>query len=377
MTTPSRSPSPQPLFAPDSGVASPSRGAATTLPDSTQQAAEALDVTRTAQRWLKDEPAVALATVISTWGSAPVPTGGQMVVTADGRFQGSVSGGCIEGDVIAQAEDIVERGGVHAFNYGVEDETAWRVGLPCGGQLKVLVERLQARSDEDRALLDAALLPRDRRVGVAVRTHLRSGERTLFIDDGASVLPADIERALVGGKSHLVDADTDEATFIHALVPVPRVIIVGATHIAQVLSAMLKLIGYAVELVDPRTAFATDLRFPDVNLNTQWPVDAIPAIGLDRYTGVVTLAHEGRIDDEALRLALAGPCFYVGALGSKRNHAKRIERLSAAGVSMDEIGRISAPVGLDIGAQSPPEIAVSILADIVKAARQGTGTQPA
>jgi hypothetical protein len=150
-------------------------------------------------------------------------------------------------------------------------------------------------------------------------------------------------------------------------VPRPRILIIGATHIGQMLAQLVTLAGYEVAVIDPRTAFAAEARFPGIRLDTEWPQDAIPKVGLDPYTAVVALAHVGHIDDEALKLAMRSECFYVGALGSRRNHAKRTERLQAAGFSAEEIARIHSPIGINIGAQNPQEIAISIMAEIVLA----------
>jgi len=165
--------------------------------------------------------------------------------------------------------------------------------------------------------------------------------------------------------------------FVHAMVPPARVLIIGATHIGQVLAQLVKIAGYEVTVIDPRTAFAAEARFPDVRLDTEWPQDAIPRIGLDAYTAVVALAHVGHIDDEALKLAMRSECFYVGALGSRRNHAKRTQRLQEAGFSGEEIKRIHSPIGINVGAQSPQEIAISIMAEVILALRGPKVYKPA
>jgi len=323
-----------------------------------------LDVLRAARGWLGEDGAVAMATVVETWGSAPVPVGGQMAIARDGRFQGSVSGGCIEGDIIVEAEDTLETGKPQTLTFGVADETAWQAGLPCGGQIKVYVERVEGT--DGGKLLDRAILARESRRGLVIRTQLDSGVREAFerTDDAPEV----VAERFRSGKSKLVE-DPSGDVFLHALVPPARIVIVGATHIAQLLSEMVKLVGYELIVVDPRTAYASDERFADVRMVTEWPQDALPQIGLDPFTAVVTLAHVGHIDDEALKVALKGECLYVGALGSRRNHAKRVERLKEAGLTDDEIAKIRAPIGIDIGAQTPAEIAVSVMADLISALR--------
>jgi xanthine dehydrogenase accessory factor len=330
------------------------------------------DVLAAARSWLEKDGRVALATVVGTWGSAPVGIGGQMVVAPDGRFEGSVSGGCVEGEVIAEAEDILAEGKPKTLTFGVADETAWRVGLPCGGQIKVFLERLDAANGP--ALLDRALEARSSRRGLLIRTRLDDGRREFFERDDRA--DENIRQHFASGESELQETAQGEV-FLHALVPPARVLIIGATHIGQILAQLVKLAGYEVVVIDPRTAFAAEDRFPGIRLDTEWPQDAIPRIGLDPYTAVVALAHVGHIDDEALKLAMRSECFYVGALGSKRNHAKRKQRLKEAGFSDEEMGRIHAPIGINIGAQSPPEIAIAIMAQLVLALRGPRVFRPA
>ena len=296
-----------------------------------------------------------------------------MVVAPDGRFEGSVSGGCVEGEVIAEAEDILADGKPKTLTFGVADETAWQVGLPCGGQIKVFLERLDKASGP-RAARPSHRCPLqpprpagqdtlERRPPRILRARRCRGRRR-------------VRQHLDSGESELQETPDGEI-FLHALVPPARVLIIGATHIGQILAQLVKLAGHEVIVIDPRTAFAAETRFPGIRLDTEWPQDTIPKIGLDPYTAVVALAHVGHIDDEALKLAMRSECFYVGALGSKRNHAKRMQRLKEAGFSDAEIARINSPIGINIGAQSPPEIAISIMAELVLALRGPRTFRPA
>lgn len=328
--------------------------------------ANEVDVLTAARNWLARDGRVAIATVVDTWGSAPVPVGGQMAVAADGNFQGSVSGGCIEGEIIMEAEDILANGQPKRLTFGVADETAWRAGLPCGGKVQVFVERIDAK-EGGGALLDRAVAAGESRRGLVVRTHLADGRKEVFERSDAN-LPQDIAERFRTAKSQLQETP-DGDVFLHALVPPARILVVGATHIGQVLTQIARLASYEVTVIDPRTAFASADRFPDVKLLTEWPQDALPKVGLDPYTAVVALAHVGHIDDEALKLAVQSDCLYIGALGSSRNHAKRVERLKAAGITDAQIARIKAPIGLDIGAQTPAEVALSVMAEIVLAVR--------
>jgi xanthine dehydrogenase accessory factor len=324
------------------------------------------DVIQIARQWLETSGAIALATVIKTWGSSPVPVGGQLVVGGDDRFEGSVSGGCVEGAVITAAAEVIASGVPKLLEYGIADETAWSVGLPCGGRIEIFVERLSGA--DDAAFLDHVLERRKARSLLVVETDLATGKRVL--KDQTSSYAADTAKLLNGGECVLLDAP-DARTFLHALVPPVHVILVGAGHIGQVLSDLAQRVGYQVTMVDPRTAFSTADRFQGVKLSHDWPEAALPALGLDSQTAVVALAHEARLDDETLVPAVRSSCFYVGALGSRRTHEKRVERLGKAGLTAVEIARIDAPVGLPIGAKGPGEIAVSILGAIIRARRGG------
>lgn len=335
-------------------------------PGSIPSAAARVGVLRTARDWLQRDGRVVLATVVDTWGSAPVPVGGQLVAAADGSFEGSVSGGCIEGEVISEAEEVLADGRPRTLEFGVADETAWQVGLPCGGHVRVYLERLD-RSEGGLELLERAVQADDRRQGFLVRTRLADGQRRIF-EKTTPNLPPEIASRIRSGESKLVKTDEGEV-FLHAMLPPARIVVVGATHIAQVLCELARLTGYEVTVVDPRTAFASPERFGGVTVHAEWPQDVLPRIGLDPYTAVVVVAHVSHIDDEALKFALKSECLYIGALGSYRNHAKRRERLAAAGMTEAEIARIKNPIGLDIGAQTPAEIAVAIMAEVILAVR--------
>jgi xanthine dehydrogenase accessory factor len=232
----------------------------------------------------------------------------------------------------------------------------------------VLVERLDKDNGGDK-LLDRAVAARDRRHGLVIATKLDDASHTLYEREDAN-LPDEIANRFRTAKSQLIESP-DGAVFVQALVPPARIIAIGATHIAQVLAQLAALSGYEIIVVDPRTAFADPARFGAANakLIAEWPQDALPKLGLDPYTAVLTLAHVAHIDDEALKLAVRANCLFVAALGSSRNHAKRRERLLAAGITEEELSRIKVPIGLDIGAQTPAEIAVSIMAEIILAVR--------
>jgi xanthine dehydrogenase accessory factor len=327
--------------------------------------------------WLAEGRRVALATVVQTWGSAPQPVGSQLVIDAEGNFLGSVSGGCVEAEVITEAADVIATGKPKALEFGVEDNTAWSVGLACGGAIRIFVEPLAPGRDcSPNGVLPRLMGDVEVRRKVALVTHLATGARSLAhspYDLGHDLAPA-LEDAFRRDKSMAV-AGSDGEVFIKVFNPTIRLIIVGAVHVAQPLVPMARALGHDVVIVDPRTAFATEERFGDVEIWREWPDEALPKIGVDGRTALIALTHDPKIDDPALIYALSCDAFYVGALGSKKTHAKRLERLSGKGVAGAELDRIHAPIGLDIGAQGAAEIAVSIIAEITAVQRGKDGTR--
>jgi xanthine dehydrogenase accessory factor len=318
------------------------------------------DTIEVAREWLDEYGRIALATVISTWGSAPVPVGGQLVVAPGERFEGSVSGGCIEIDVIGEAPEVMATGRLKLLEFGISDEVAWRSGLSCGGTIKILVESLNLT---DAGYLDSVLAARHSRTTLGVVTNLATGSRHVF--EPSSVREEVLSQALSSGESKVVDL-ADGQVFLHVLKPSVRIIAVGATHVGQVLADLAGRIGYDVIVVDPRTAFASEGRLGETSFLTEWPENSFKRLPLDNRTAVVALTHAAHLDDEAVIQALRSDCLYIGALGSKKTHAKRLERLRQQGIGDEDLARIRAPVGLSIGAKGPAEIAVSILAEIIK-----------
>lgn len=297
--------------------------------------AENDSVLATAQVW--EGAPMALATVVSTWGSAPRPRGSHMLVHADGRFEGSVSGGCVETDILATAAEVIAGAPAGVKRYGVADAAAWEVGLPCGGEIAVLVQPV---SDQGfPAQLFAAI----------------AGAR-------AEGVPFDVATDLATGRS----APGTEGDFVNRYDPPHRLLIVGAVQIAQRLAGLARELGVATQVIDPRGRFLTEERFPGVTLDDRWPDEAVTALRPDPATAVVTLSHDSKIDDAALIAALAHPTGYVAALGSRRSHAARLERLAAAGVAKADLARIEGPAGIDIGGIGPAEIALSIAASMIR-----------
>ncbi len=309
--------------------------------------------------WHRDGTRAALATVVQTWGSAPRRVGAQLVVGGDGRIQGSVSGGCVEGAVIVEALEALEDGAHRLLEFGVSDEDAFAVGLACGGTIRVLVEPVGAVLPEP--LLAELVQARQSRTALCYVVNVQTGERKLVRDSYPDRMRMD--------RSGF---EEDGQVFVAVHNPPLRLIVVGAVHIAQALVPMARIAGYDPILIDPRDAFGSSERFPGETILQDWPDEAVAQLGLDARTALVLLTHDPKLDDPALMAALAADVFYIGALGSLRTHAKRAERMTQAGFSEAQIGRIHGPVGLDIGAAGPAEIAVSILAQMTAVLRGRT-----
>lgn len=333
------------------------------------------------ERWQEDGEPVALATVIETWGSAPRGVGAKMALTASGRIAGSVSGGCVEGAVFESGVETLETGRAQLLSFGVADETAWDVGLACGGKIDVFVESLK-----EPAFAQIRKWLADEQAGAVItvikgpQSHL--GRKLLITaEDG---LLGTIEPTLDGslvtlGREALAKrksmrhsiTENDLELFIDVILPAPTLVMVGGAHIAIALASMANTLGYRTFVVDPRRAFGSTERFPHVDRLIQaWPDEAFKEITITESTAVAMLTHDPKIDDPALKTVLPGPAFYVGALGSSKTHDKRKRRLREAGLPGELIDRIHSPIGLDIKATTPEEIAVAIIAEIV--ARRGS-----
>jgi xanthine dehydrogenase accessory factor len=288
---------------------------------------------------------LAIATVVETWSSAPCPAGTHMLIHHDGRFVGSVSGGCVEGDVLATAATVISDGQAQLRRYGISNAAAWEAGLPCGGDIVVLVQKV-GESGFSPSLFPTLINARNR------------GETLLVASD------------LVSGKSEIVPAPV-AGLFNAAYPPARRALIVGAVEIAAALAGVAAQLDIAVTLIDPRARFLTVERFPGVVLDDRWPDEAIAALVPDARTAVVTLSHDPKIDDPALIAALASPAAYVAALGSRKSHAARLDRLRGQGISADQLARIEGPAGVTINAISAPEIALSIAGGMIRAFNHG------
>ncbi|MBK8985257.1 MAG: XdhC family protein [Chloroflexi bacterium] len=317
---------------------------------------------------------IAVATVIQTWGSAPRKAGGKMAFAASGLVSGSVSGGCIEGAVIAAGQEVLAAGAPQLLHFGVADETAWDVGLACGGSIEVFVQRL------DTAVFDFlhSLIQTDQ-AGTCYTVirgpeHLL-GQQLAVSRDGrtAGHLPPELTPTIQPANqptTQRFQPTPDVELFVETYHPAPTLVLVGGVHIAIALTPMGRLLGFRTVVVDPRRAFGSQARFAHADrLLPLWPDKAFAELDLTPQTAVVLLTHDPKIDDPALQIALNSPAFYIGALGSRKTHAKRVERLQALGLSPTQIARIHAPIGLNLHAQTAEEIALSIMAEIIQTYR--------
>ena len=336
-----------------------------------------LDILDTINRWLDAKQDVALATVVKTWGSAPRREGAKMGVNVDMAMIGSVSGGCVEGAVVEEALLGLSEHKPRLLKFGVADDMAWEVGLTCGGSIEVFVEPL------DKLWWDAlADLAAGDRFGATVtildgeligeKLLLDGAGETLYQTAGLTPSMAESMTALAQNsvKSGLTNLG-ETRVMVDLQIERPHLILVGGVHVAIPLSAMAMAAGFRVSIIDPRAAFASPERFPDVaNILHSYPDKALPQLGLDRSVYLAVLTHDPKIDDPALLTALPANVPYVGVLSSGRTHKQRVARLREAGLSDAHIARIQTPIGIDIGAGTPEEIAVCILAEII-AVRNG------
>ena len=301
-----------------------------------------LQVLKSAQAWLKAGRRVVLVTVVKTWGSAPRPIGALTAIREDGMVEGSVSGGCVEDDMIARVrEQEIARDKPTTTTYGVSAQEAQRFGLPCGGTLELVLEPLGPKSG-----LDELLARVERHELVKRRLDMETGEVEIAAGKWSDQL-------LFDGKSLIS---------VHG--PHWRLLIIGAGQLSKYLAQMAQALDYHVTVCDPREEYADTWDVPGVTLTRSMPDDTVIAMNLDAHSAVVTLTHDPKLDDMALLEALKSPAFYIGAIGSKKNNEARRRRLAEFDLSQQEIERLHGPVGLKIGSKTPPEIAIAILAEM-------------
>jgi xanthine dehydrogenase accessory factor len=330
------------------------------------------DVLPDIERWRQRGDRIALAMVVGVKRSAPRAPGAKMAVSDQGDIAGGVSGGCVEGAVVEIAEQVMAGGGPQLVHFGIADSEAWDVGLPCGGEIDVWVQAYEPGRFEEIARAGG------RAAEVTMLEGAGRGAKLLIDADGGrsgSLGSPELDDEAVRAAGELLWTDTSErrgAMFIDVAAPAPRLILFGAVDIAAHVCTLARDSGWRAFVVDPRARFATAERFPDADdVIAAWPEEAFARLGgIDPATSIVVLTHDPKLDDAALTLALRSPARFVGAMGSRRAQAARRERLLTAGLGEDELERLSAPVGLDLGAIGREETALSIMAEVV-AARHG------
>jgi xanthine dehydrogenase accessory factor len=329
------------------------------------------------ERWRARGEKFALATVVATRRSAPRPIGAKLAVSEGGEMAGSVSGGCVESDVFEHACEVLEGSRPQLLSYGITDDLAFSVGLPCGGEIDVFVERspdelvdrlVRIVETEERAVLFTVV------EGEPVGSELLVTEAGERFGDGPEEASEQVDELLRGGRNRLLELEDGVKVFAEVYGPPPRLLVIGAVDTAEAMCQAAKQLGWHTIVADARGKFATRDRIPSADeLIVAWPEDALAQVQPDYQTAVVVLTHDDKFDVPAIKGALATEAFYIGALGSRRNQERRRERLLEAGVEEDEFERLSGPAGLDVGADTPAETALSIVAEIlaVRARRSG------
>ena len=324
--------------------------------------------------WITGREPFVLATVVQTWGSAPRKVGAHMAIHASGTMAGSVSGGCVESDVVKHAMELLESGHSKMLNYQVSDEDAWDVGLSCGGSVQVFCQPFFISDQSgDASFWKDVMLCIDENKGGVIAHSLASGDaRPQYVHIGDNSDLSALAWEAFSKRKHTIIQQGEESMLLEVLPRNSALIIVGAAHVTVDLVHFAQQMGFETVVIDPRGFFSEGTKFltPPDQLLTAWPEEVLPDMVLDAFTYAVTLSHQPRIDDQALQILLRSDVAYIGALGSRKNHAKRTARLIEAGFSEKDVSRIHAPVGLDIHASSAREIALSIVAEIVQVKNQ-------
>lgn len=335
------------------------------------------------EEWLARGEEIAVATVVRVVGSAPQPVGARMIVSSAGRMAGSVSGGCVETAVYEEMRDVLEGGPPRLLHFGITEDMIWDVGLACGGTIHVLVQKLNPG-------LAAALTERVERkapVALAMVVNGEGGSRELGIgataliaEDGSLLWPespipniqslmSTCAQAMLTSRTErgaLHEIERGVEVFIDPFLPPPMLLIVGGVHVGIPLTRFARELGFSVIVVDPRAKFANRERFPEADeVLVEWPDEAFAHLEVGRDTYVVLLTHDPKIDEPTLAAALETEAAYIGAIGSRGTHAARFERMKKWGVTPEALGRVYAPVGLDLGGLNPEEIALSIIGEVV------------
>lgn len=338
----------------------------------------------TLRAWQADGVGIGRATLIRAFHSSPRTPGAVLLATDDGRLDGSVSGGCVEGAAADEVRRARRDGRARVVRYGISDELAWDVGLSCGGIIDVLIEpevrpQAVAAAEADGAVLLTSLpadTPDDELVPVTTGPGEPPGE-VLLVRDAAGApqaLRGAVTAALDDGTSSVIRDSTDRQWFVEAFPSPPRLVVVGAVHAALPLLRFARELGFRSVLVDRRATFASKERTDDADeVHVAWPEDAFATIGLHPRDSVAILSHDSKLDEPAIIAALHAGCRYVGAIGSRKTQADRRGRLLAAGLTDAELARLRGPIGLDLGGRAPAEVALAVMAEIIADRNGATG----
>jgi xanthine dehydrogenase accessory factor len=338
-----------------------------------------IDLLATIQEWYTGGERVAVATVIRVEGTAPRPVGARMIVSSGGRMAGSVSGGCVETTVYEEMMDLLDGGPPRILHFGITDDMIWDVGLACGGTIDVFVQGL------DPALVFSLgkLVDQGQAVALVAFVEGEAAGSTALVTADGTILGPNVERAVTvagellaarveRGAVHELAPDT--RLFIEPFLPPPVLVIAGGVHVAIPLARFAKELGFRVIVVDPRAKFANEERFPEADqVMVAWPDEALAQLRIGDTTYIVLLTHDPKIDEPTLATALKTGAAYVGAIGSRKTHADRYERMSKWGITGEELDRVYSPIGLDLGGSTPEETALSIIAEVVAVKNGRTG----
>jgi len=340
-----------------------------------------IDILETLERWHSDGRQIAIATVVAVEFSAPRDPGAAMAVNDRGEVTGSVSGGCVEGAVYEEAQDVLRTGRARLVTYGISDADAISVGLTCGGTIHIFVEMLDP--EVLRRIADAVRQDAPIALAIGLDGPIVGGVRLVTADgdpfgsmgnDGLDYAVSGEAQALLAAGDTVVRAfgaegepvGVDVRVFIRSFTPKPNMYIFGAIDFSRAMVHVGKDLGYRVSVIDARPIFATRQRFLQADeVIVEWPDEFLGKAPIDERTALIILTHDAKFDIPVLQVALRTPAGYIGAMGSRRTHAERVEKLRAAGVTGDELARIHAPIGLDIGSRTPEETAISIAAEII------------
>lgn len=327
-----------------------------------------IDIVSSIRKLNREGQTLAIATVINTWKSSPRPVGSALIISEDGEMTGSVSGGCVEGAVVKKALEIIKSRKSELLHFGISDADAWEVGLSCGGELDVFVQPFYPKEiwndmdellKQDEGFMLLSTLEENPQYSI-----VKANGESIGAAFEKSLLP-ELEQAFYEGDSKVLSSGNH---FVQVFPKRPVMLLIGSAHITVELTELAHMFGFETLLIDPRATFASKTRYKakPQTIHIQWPQEVLPNLKLDKNTYAVILSHDPKIDDEALKILLKSKVAYIGALGSRKTHAKRIERLKEYGFSSEEIDGIHAPIGIDIGSKLPREIALSVMAEVIK-----------